>query len=71
MKHKKYMTKKQAWDLAQKLAKVYGSIQAVAKEIGVSHTTLYRYGGKGDWPPDVRVTLELKELAIRHGIIKA
>lgn len=71
MKKKKYLTKKQAWELVKELAEKLGNIQAVSKQIGCSHTTLYRYGSKEDWPPDVRITMELKELAIKQGIRKS
>lgn len=71
-KKNKWMSRKEAWLLAQKLAKIYGNIQAVADKINTATSTIYKWGSEpngGD--PDVRITTELKELAVKEGLIKA
>jgi hypothetical protein len=69
----KWLTKSQAWKLAEKLASLpaFGSIEKVAESIGAHHTTVYRWKDGGNALPDAKLTIPLKELAIKHGIIKA
>lgn len=70
MKKNKWLTGKEAWELASKLAEKYGNIEAVAKKIGTATSTIYKWGKESVDIPDVRITEKLKELAIKDGIIK-
>lgn len=67
MKKKKYLTRIEAWQLAEKLAEKMGSIEIVANAIGAARSTIYKWAKEGG-PPDVRITLELEELAKKEGI---
>lgn len=67
MKRKKYLTRLEAWQLAEKLAEKLGSIESVAKEINAATSTIYKWSKEGG-APDVRITLELEELAKKEGI---
>jgi hypothetical protein len=67
----KVMSAKEAWSLADKLAEKLGNIQAVADHIGAAASTIYKWGQETERVPDLRITMELRELAIKEGIIKA
>lgn len=71
MTHKnKWLTRKEAYKLACEIAeKKQISIEKLAKIIGISHTTIYRWGNGSISLPDVRKTEILKELAIKEGIV--
>lgn len=69
-KKNKYLTVAECWAIVQKLLNIFENIESIADAIGCSHTTLYRYGQQSVKKPDARIGLELKELAIKHGILK-
>lgn len=71
MRRKKYLSRSEAWELATKLAVKLGNIQAVAQKIGAASSTVYKWGAEDGGLPDVRLTLELIDLAKKEGIIKS
>lgn len=72
MMHKnKWLTKKEAYSMALRVARAKRiSIQEVAKLLRISHTTIYRWNTAQVSQPDVRITEALKELAVKEGITK-
>lgn len=71
MHRNKWMTGKEAWILANKLAKKYGNIEGVAKKLGTATSTVYKWGSDNINIPDVRTTEALKDLAIKEGMYKS
>ena len=68
----KWLTRADAWSLAKRLAALpkYGNIQAVADKLSIATSTIYKWGAEEGGDPDARITIELKELAIKEGILK-
>lgn len=64
----KWLTMKQAWDLASRLAEKLGSVEKVADKIGCHYATIYRWKDGGKKLPDARYTLSLQALAESEGI---
>jgi hypothetical protein len=69
-RNNKWLTRKEAWNLAQKIAEKLGNIQAVAAKIACSPATIYRWGQFPKGTADVWITEALRDLAIKEGIIK-
>lgn len=66
----KWLTTKQAADLAIKLAALpaIGSIEKLADMLKISHATIYRWISGETKEPDPRITTALKELALSMGV---
>ena len=71
-KKNKWLTRTEAWVLAKKLSEMprYGNVQAVAKKLGIAQSTIYKWGAENGGDPDVRITIDLKDLAIKEGVLK-
>ena len=72
MQRKKWLTAKQAWQLARQLADLdhIGNIEKVGQLINTHPSVIYRWRKDTIGLPDVRHTILLKELAVKEGIIK-